>query len=316
MEISYYKIENNAIARIDHEIKSNEWSKKLDWVNIRVENRKELADYFQESSVYKDARDYIEHPENHPFANTFDNFTLLNLPISSKQFIYKADYISVIIEQNFVLSIIPQSNKLILQKDLLTYSDKKFPSLQNFLIYTLSGKILTQSNLNIGIVRGYLESAAELIKSDPGKLSSNQLTIYEQEISQLSDIIEDQYFGFETLVLLNSPDNPQDNTDQTNKRIKGFEALDKAMQRLQKRAESLRLQYMLFQQERSTRKINVLTIVQAVFVPLTFIAGIYGMNFINMPELKLSLGYLYVWILFIVLAGGLLTYFYKHGWFK
>jgi len=316
MEIVYYKIENNAIAQIDREIKPIEWVKKIDWVNIRVDNRKELADYFKKSSVYEDARVCIENPEDHPFASTFDNFTVLNLPISSKQYIYKADYISVIIESEFVLSIIPQSNNLILQKDLLTFSDKGFSSIQNFLIFTLAGKILAQSNSNIGIVRRHLQSGAQLLTSDPAKLSSKLLTTYEQEISQLADIIEDQYFGFETLNLLNSSDNPQDNADQTNKRIKGFDALVKAMSRLQKRAESLRLQYMLFQQEKSTRKINVLTIVQAVFVPLTFIAGIYGMNFIDMPELKLKFGYLYVWILFIVLTSGLLTYFYKHGWFK
>ena len=316
MEITCYKIKDDAITRIDHQIEPSEWVEKLDWVNIRVENRKELADHFHNSSVYKDAIDCIEHPEEHPFASSFENFTILNLPISNKQLLYKADYISVIIEPNFILSIIPQSNNFILQKDLITFSDKKFPSVQNFLIYTLAGKIFSQNNANIGNVRVHLQNAAQLLTNDPDKLSSKQLTLDEQEISQLSDIIEDQYFGFETLALLNSQNNPQDNIDPINKRIKGFDALGKSVQRLQKRAESLRLQYLLFQQEKSTRKINVLTIVQAVFVPLTFIAGIYGMNFIDMPELKLSHGYLYVWMLFIVLASGLLAYFYKHGWFK
>ena len=316
MEITCYKIKDDAITRIDHQIEPGEWVEKLDWVNIRVENRKELADHFHNSSVYKDAIDCIEHPEEHPFASSFENFTILNLPISNKQLLYKADYISVIIEPNFILSIIPQSNNFILQKDLITFSDKKFPSVQNFLIYTLAGKIFSQNNANIGNVRVHLQNAAQLLTNDPDKLSSKQLTLDEQEISQLSDIIEDQYFGFETLALLNSQNNPQDNIDPINKRIKGFDALGKSVQRLQKRAESLRLQYLLFQQEKSTRKINVLTIVQAVFVPLTFIAGIYGMNFIDMPELKLSHGYLYVWMLFIVLASGLLAYFYKHGWFK
>jgi magnesium transporter len=98
-------------------------------------------------------------------------------------------------------------------------------------------------------------------------------------------------------------------------RAKGFVPLDKAMQRLEKKAESLRLQFLLFQQEESTRKINVLTIIQAIFVPLTFIGGVYGMNFVNIPELKLEYGYLYVWVLFVGLASALLTYFYKKGWF-
>ena len=91
--------------------------------------------------------------------------------------------------------------------------------------------------------------------------------------------------------------------------------MDKAMLRLEKKAESLRLQYMLLQQEKSTKKINVLTIVQAIFVPLTFIAGVYGMNFINIPELNWPFGYLFAWLVFIGLASGLLIYFYRKGWF-
>jgi len=72
---------------------------------------------------------------------------------------------------------------------------------------------------------------------------------------------------------------------------------------------------MLIQQEKSTRKINLLTIIQAIFVPLTFIAGIYGMNFINMPELQWEYGYFYTLFLFAAIATVSLYFFYKKGWF-
>lgn len=47
---------------------------------------------------------------------------------------------------------------------------------------------------------------------------------------------------------------------------------------------------------------KVLTVITAIFVPLTFIAGIYGMNFENMPELKLEYGYFYAWGLMLMVA--------------
>lgn len=60
---------------------------------------------------------------------------------------------------------------------------------------------------------------------------------------------------------------------------------------------------------------KILTIFSTIFIPLTFIAGIYGMNFENMPELKWQWGYLAVWCSFIVIGAGLLFFFKKKQWF-
>ncbi|HSE18259.1 MAG TPA: magnesium/cobalt transporter CorA [Pyrinomonadaceae bacterium] len=59
---------------------------------------------------------------------------------------------------------------------------------------------------------------------------------------------------------------------------------------------------------------KVLTIFSAIMLPLTFIAGIYGMNFDNMPELHSRYGYYGVWILMIVVAIAMLLFFKKRGW--
>ena len=59
---------------------------------------------------------------------------------------------------------------------------------------------------------------------------------------------------------------------------------------------------------------KVLTIFAAIFIPLTFIAGVYGMNFEHMPELKWKLGYAYWWVAVILLAGGMLIYFKRKKW--
>ena len=58
----------------------------------------------------------------------------------------------------------------------------------------------------------------------------------------------------------------------------------------------------------------VLTVIATIFIPLTFVAGIYGMNFENMPELKWPLGYLFVWIIMIAIAAGMVLHFKKRKW--
>jgi len=59
---------------------------------------------------------------------------------------------------------------------------------------------------------------------------------------------------------------------------------------------------------------KVLTIFSAVMLPLTFIAGVYGMNFDNMPELHSRYGYYAVWILMSIVAVGMLLFFKRRGW--
>jgi len=59
---------------------------------------------------------------------------------------------------------------------------------------------------------------------------------------------------------------------------------------------------------------KVLTLVGTIFIPLTFIAGIYGMNFDYMPELHWRYGYPAVMLLMLVLALGMLYAFRRRGW--
>ena len=59
---------------------------------------------------------------------------------------------------------------------------------------------------------------------------------------------------------------------------------------------------------------KVLTIIATIFMPLTLIAGIYGMNFKFMPELEWRWGYPMVWVLMIVISVSMLIYFKKKRW--
>ncbi|MBY6037798.1 magnesium/cobalt transporter CorA [Fictibacillus nanhaiensis] len=60
---------------------------------------------------------------------------------------------------------------------------------------------------------------------------------------------------------------------------------------------------------------KTLTVITTIFMPLTFIAGLYGMNFVNMPELKSDHGYFYVLGVMVLLGIIMSMWFKKKGWF-
>lgn len=59
---------------------------------------------------------------------------------------------------------------------------------------------------------------------------------------------------------------------------------------------------------------KVLTIISTIFIPVTFIAGVYGMNFKYMPELDSPIGYAIVWIVMIAIMASLVMYFKRKKW--
>jgi magnesium transporter len=59
---------------------------------------------------------------------------------------------------------------------------------------------------------------------------------------------------------------------------------------------------------------KVLTIISTIFMPLSFVAGIYGMNFKYMPEINWPLGYPMTWIIFILIAAAMILFFRRRHW--
>ncbi len=73
--------------------------------------------------------------------------------------------------------------------------------------------------------------------------------------------------------------------------------------------------YMTVVSNRMNEVMRVLTVIATIFMPLTFVAGIYGMNFEVMPELKWPWGYAMAWSIMITMAIGMTIFFKRKRWF-
>ncbi len=65
---------------------------------------------------------------------------------------------------------------------------------------------------------------------------------------------------------------------------------------------------------RMNEVMKVLTVIGTIFIPLTFFAGVYGMNFEHLPELKWRYGYPAFWLICLTTAGIMLAWFRRKGW--
>ena len=74
--------------------------------------------------------------------------------------------------------------------------------------------------------------------------------------------------------------------------------------------------YISLASQKTNDVMRILTVFSAFFLPLTFIVGVYGMNFQFMPELQWSFGYGYAVLLMVSSAVVPMWYFRKRGWLK
>jgi len=71
---------------------------------------------------------------------------------------------------------------------------------------------------------------------------------------------------------------------------------------------------------RLNETMRVLAVISTIFIPMTFVAGVYGMNFdrsqpLNLPELGWAFGYPLFWLMMVGIATGMILFFKRRGWF-
>ncbi|MGB4959788.1 MAG: magnesium/cobalt transporter CorA [Saprospiraceae bacterium] len=79
---------------------------------------------------------------------------------------------------------------------------------------------------------------------------------------------------------------------------------------------SLKDVYLNAMSHEMNRIMKILTIISTIFIPLTFVVGVYGMNFKYMPELDWPTGYFVIWGVMIMIVLLLSAWFWRKGWFR
>lgn len=184
----------------------------------------------------------------------------------------------------------------------------------DYLFFALLDAIIDNYFLVLEHINERIEHLEDAVYSDPKPIIAQNIQELKKEILKIRRWI----FPVKELISrLIDTDNP---LIQKDTKLFLRDALDhmleinESLQIYREMSMSLMEMYMSNMSNKMNEVMKVLTIMASIFIPLTFIAGIYGMNFDHMPELHMENGYYYVWGLMILLFIGMMVYFKKKDW--
>ena len=156
----------------------------------------------------------------------------------------------------------------------------------------------------------------ELAETNDAQFASNSASL-KRCLSSLSATIEDQLYCLRSLQTIEtSAVSIDDIRHFLHDTIADIEHAARNIERQESRLNTAHQEVQIRQQARTNEQLRLLTILSTIFLPLTLITGIYGMNFINMPELNWQYGYATVMLAMVVLSLGMLWGFYRAKWFR
>ena len=185
------------------------------------------------------------------------------------------------------------------------------------ILYQILDRLIDEDMAFVLEARRTIESLEEAIDLDPKSVQIEQILVTKQLVSRLSITFEDQRHCVAALQTAESDVfDIRDFREYFRDSLSHLEYALRSVGRQQARLAEIHQHYLLTLQDKTNKRIKLLTIISAIFMPLTLITGIYGMNFRYMPELKWPYSYPLVIAVMIALAVALLWIFYRKGWFK
>ncbi|MGE0370004.1 MAG: CorA family divalent cation transporter, partial [Candidatus Dadabacteria bacterium] len=138
-----------------------------------------------------------------------------------------------------------------------------------------------------------------------------------KNVDRVNIVVEDQLY---CINILNVYDGTAFDIGKLGKSFKNLEEEIRNgfrfLSRYERRLEDLHQHYDLMLQDKTNNRLKILTIVAAIFLPLNLVAGIYGMNFDNMPILHWEFAYHTILLFMAAVVIVMVYFFYRSGWFK
>lgn len=269
-----------------------------------------LHTIFMEDVMNTDQRPKYEEGDN------YDAVILKMLKYDESENLISAEQLSLILGQHFVLTLQEQRGDVFDPVRERIRNAKKTSRLHDsdYLAYALLDTVIDNYIIVTEAIGRGIESLEERIFLNPEKSLVEEIYKFKTEVSFLrksvrpvkdlmgqilrseNTLIQDKYLHF-----------MKDLDDLTTQATEAIELYSGMI------SDHLNI-YSTNVNNRINEVMKVLTIFASTFIPLTFLAGIYGMNFEYIPELGFKYSYLIFWIVVICVVIGLLIYFKRKKW--
>ncbi len=288
------------------------------WVDVETVNEnalEELLTQLEPNQLVLEAM--LESPAGTRLL-PFDDELYAQFSVPATEQTTRLEYISVLVRPDMVLTVhtapLNEMNRFAASyADLMSlHAPGTAPLLYHLLDYFLD--ILIGSMLT---VRDHINHFAEELDDAERDLEPGDIIAVKRWLSRLAVTGEDILY---CVSVLQSADPEAFRFDNNRMMLRDLfsqaEYVLRRINRFETRLQDLSIQMQGALQSRTESRLRVLTVISAIFQPLTLIAGIYGMNFLLMPELQWRYGYFTVLGVMVLVGVSLLVYFKRKGWFE
>lgn len=305
-------------------------SESKTWIQVRglhdIDKLKSVWDYF---NLHPLIQEDIVSTSQRPKVEVYPNAVFIVLRMIKQQesnngeLNVHTEQVSMVLGENFVLSF-QESDEPIFDpvlKRLETSTTRLRRLGPDYLAYALTDNIVDHYFYSLDVISENIEKIEEEILADPKDDQLHRIHALRRDIIYFRKSVWSLRDGINSLL--------RDEVSLISSEVGVFlrDVYDHIVQVLDSLETSREMVYGLYDMymsglsNRMNEVMKVLTIIATIFIPLTFIAGIYGMNFdpeaspLNMPELGWYFGYPFSLGLMALLTVGMVIFFRRKGWF-
>lgn len=310
------------IDSFDH-LKENLDDRKNNWINLDgvgdTKLMQEISDYFNFNMLMTED---IMNTEHLPKSEEYDDHLFITLKMvwldkQDDEVQMTKEHVSLVLGRYYVISFQDSvegdvfdavRQRIISGKGMIRKKGA------DYLFYALTDTIVDHFLLVMEYMREQIEDLEEYVLSNPMENIIEEISILRRKISELRRMIYMIHEAVKNILteetdFIDESTNPylRDVLDHTRHLNNSFDSFRDFIANIMD-------MYMSNMSNNLNIIMKTLTIFSLFFVPLTFLAGIYGMNFQNMPELAYKWGYPFILGLMIIIAGIMYLYMRRKKW--
>jgi magnesium transporter len=289
------------------------------WVDVGGVHKMEVLESFgKQFKLHPLLLEDIANTDQRPKLDDYETYLFLvmkMLSVTDRQDIV-VEQVSLVLGRNFVLSFQENGTDVFkpVRDRLRGGKGRLRQSGADYLLYTLVDAIVDQYFAVLEVLGEKIEALQDLVVSDPKPETLRQMHALKRQLLFLRRAVWPLREATNNLSRSECP------PLQESTKVFFRDVYDHVVQ-IVDTVETLREMvsasldiYLSSISYRLNAVMKVLTIITTIFMPLTFIVGVYGMNFEHMPELRWKWGYPAVWALMVLVGVGMLLLFRKKRW--
>lgn len=308
---------SNDLSEIHKEIKAN----MVNWINIdSLHNTMVIEESGRLMNIHPLILEDILDVGHQPKIEEYDDylfFTMKMLELTREGNDYQFDHVSFVLGKNYLLSFQEHKGDPFdpIRERIENAKGKVRSRGADYLFIMLLDAIVDQyflvlEKINTGVAQIEIE-----LFENPSESCVNEIVALKKELNVLRENVYPVAEGFKSFRIDDSDFISNDYINYFNDIKDHLKQISDGINNQREALTSLMEFYMIRISNQMNQVMKTLTIIATIFIPLTFIVGIYGMNFHFMPELDWKWGY--PLLLILMLFGGIGWYIYmrKRHWF-